>query len=143
MPRSIRRVATLGALAIAVLLTVVAGLFIIQALPSHVSRESATTIALNKLHEMNASVTGYVLVSARYQPTPDRIYDDSGNLIASESGSACFLLYLKLPRQLCGTDALWILHFHAPAQGTWANYDAYVVVKASNGTVSSASLVGR
>lgn len=73
MPPSIRRVVTAGAIAIALILALVAGLLIIQALRPHVSRETATTTALNQLRQMNSSVIGYVLVGARYDPAPDLI----------------------------------------------------------------------
>lgn len=143
MPLSVRRVVTAGALAIALILALVVSLFIIQALRPHVSEEAAKTIALSQLRQMNSSVTGYVFVSARYDPAPDRIYDDNGNLIASESRSACRVLMLQVPTQLCHADSAWILHFRAPAQGAYTNYEAYVVVNASNGKVSSASLVAQ
>jgi hypothetical protein len=143
MPLSIRRVVTAIAVVALILAVVVAGLLIIQALRPHVSRETATTIALNRLHQMNSSVSGYVLVSARYDPAPDKVYDDNGNLIASESRSACRVLSLQVPTQLCAADAAWVLHLRAPAQGTYTNYDAYVVVNATNGSVSSASLTAQ
>jgi len=143
MPLNIRRVVTAGAVVIALILAVVAGLLIIQALRPHVSQETGTTIALNRLHQMNSSVSGYVLVSARYDPAPDKVYDDNGNLIESESRSACRVLSLQVPTQLCHPDAAWVLHFRAPAQGIWSNYDAWVVVNATNGSISSASLAAQ
>lgn len=143
MTPSIRRVVTAGTVVIALTLALVAGLLIIQALRPHVSQETATTTALNRLRQTNSSVTGYVLVSARYDPAPDRVYDDNGNLIASESRSACRVLNLHVPTQFCHAEAAWILHFRAPAQGIYTNYDAYVVVNATNGSVSSASLTAQ
>jgi hypothetical protein len=138
-----RRVVVAAALGLALILAVVISLLIVQTLRPRVSQEAATAIALSQLQQENSSVTGYVLVRARYDSSPGKIYDDNGNLIESQSRAACWVLGLQLPSQLCTADAVWILHFHAPAQGSWANYDAYVVVNASNGTVSSASLVGQ
>lgn len=141
MPVRIRRGAIAGA--IVLIAALVAGLLLIQALRPHVSKQTATSIALGQLRQMNSSVTGYGLVSSRYDLSSDRIYDDNGNLIYSQSRSDCRLLRLQVPTQLCAVDPVWVLHLHAPAQGIWVSYDAYVVVNASSGNVSSASLVGR
>jgi hypothetical protein len=137
--RSRRIVVTVG---IATLLALVAigGVLVAQALGPHISEKDATTAALRQLQQMDPSVTGYSLVSARYDPAPDRIYDDRGTVIGSESHSSCPVLMFQGPGWLCHAAAAWILHLRAPAQGGYSSNDAYVVVNASSGSISSASL---
>lgn len=142
MPFTVRQVVITGAIIAAAIFVMLAALAIVHALQPPVSQASATSIALNQLHQMNPSVSGYTLVSARYNPAPDKVYDDNGNLIYGESRSACPVLGLNLPSQLCHAHAAWVLHFRAPAQGQWATYNAYVVVNSTTGSVSSASLTG-
>ncbi len=44
-------------------------------------------------------------------------------------------------KRIClDAEAAWILHLRAPAQGGYGSNDAYVVVNATTGSVSSASL---
>jgi len=138
--RSRRILVTAGVAALLAVVVAIGGVLIVQALRPHVSQESATAAAVRKLQQMNPNVTGYTLVSARYDPAPDRIYDDRGNLIGSESRSACLIAGLQAPSWLCHADAAWILHLRAPAQGGYRSNDAYVVVNATTGSVSSASL---
>lgn len=137
--RSRRILVTAG---VATLLAVigVGGIAVSRALGPHISEKDATTGALRQLQQMNPKVTGYALVSARYDPAPDKIYDDRGNLIGSESRSACVIVGLNLPGWLCHADPAWILHLRAPAQGGYRSNDAYIVVNATTGRVSSASL---
>jgi hypothetical protein len=135
-----RRIAVTAGVAALLILVVVGGRLIVQALRPHISEKDATVIAVRQLQQMNANVTSYTLVSARYDPAPDKIYDDHGNLIGSASRSACLIVGLKAPSWLCHADAAWILHLRAPAQGGWSSNEAYVVVNATTGTVGSASL---
>jgi hypothetical protein len=133
-------VATAG-VAILLVMLVIGVTLVARALGPHISEKDATIAALRQLQQMNSSVTGYSFVSARYDPAPDRIYDDRGNLIGSESHSSCPVLIFQGPGWLCHADAAWILHLRAPAQGGFSSNDAYIVVNASNGSVSSASLM--
>lgn len=136
-----RRILATAAAVILLALIAVSGLLVVQALRPHISQETATAAAVLKLRQMNSSVSGYTLVSARYDPAPDKIYDDRGNLFYSESHSSCRVFTFQGPGWLCHADAAWILHLRAPAQGGFSSNDAYVVVNASNGSVSSASLM--
>ncbi len=111
----LRKIATVAAVGIALLVTGVLGPLIVHAIQPHVSQETATANAIRQLKQMNPAVTGYVLVRARY----------------------------PLPSQLCHAAAAWIVHLRAPTQGGYATYDAYVVVNATNGIVSGASLVAQ
>ncbi len=135
-----RRILVTACVAALLALVAIGGVLIVRALRPHISQESATAAAVRQLQQMNPNVTGYTLVSARYDPAPDRIYDDRGNLIGSESRSACLIAGLQAPSWLCHADAAWILHLRAPAQGGYRSNDAYVVVNATTGSVSSASL---
>lgn len=143
MPLPVRRVVTTGAVVIGLTIAVFAGVSVLHALIPPVSQATATTLALNQLRQMNSSLNGYVLVSARYDPAPEKEYDDYGNVIYSESGWSCHKLGLHLPDQLCTEHAAWVLHFRAPAQGGFKNWDAYVLVNATTGNVGSASIDGR
>jgi hypothetical protein len=134
-----RRIAAVAGVAILMVGLVIAGVFVARALGPRISEKEATVIALQWAQGMNPSVTGYSVVSARYDPAPDRIYDDRGNLISSESHSSCPILMFQGPGWLCPAKPAWILHLHAPAQGGFSLNDAYVVVNASDGSVSSAS----
>ena len=143
MPVNARKVAIAGAIIIAVILTVVGVLSVLLALLPPISQPIATSIALNQLHRMNSSVNGFVLVSARYDPVPKKEYDANGNLIYSESGLVCQKLGLQLPAQFCPEHAAWVLHFRAPAQNGFKNWNAYVLVNARTGSVGSASIDGQ
>jgi hypothetical protein len=134
-----RSIATVAGVAIVIVGLVVAGALVARALGPRISERDATVIALRWAQGMNSNVTGYSVVSARYDPTPDRIYDDRGNLIYSESRSSCPILTFQGPGWLCPAKPAWILHLHAPAQGGFSLNDAYVVVNASDGSVVSAS----
>jgi hypothetical protein len=120
----------------------IGGLLLVQALRPHIPVEEATAAAINKVQQMTGS-SGYTLVSARYDLAPDRVYDDRGNLIQSESRSGCLVARIQVPEFFCHAAASWILHLRAPAQGGYRFYDAYVVVNATTGSVSSASVSGR
>jgi hypothetical protein len=122
-------------------LIVIGGILVAQALGPHISENDATAAAVRQLQQMNSSVTGYTLISARYDPAPDKIYDDRGNLIGSESHSSCLIIAFRAPGWLCHADSAWILHLRAPAQGGYSSNDAYVVVNATTGNVGSASLM--
>ena len=113
-----------------------------NAIRPHISLNEATAAATRQVQQMNTKSSGYTLVSARYDPSPDKIYDDRGNLIQSEFRSACLVAGIQAPSFLCHADAAWILHLHAPAQAGYSSYDAYVVVNATTGSVSSASVTG-
>src|ERR1700686_1393054 len=84
-----RRIRVGVGIAIVVVLVAIGGVLVVQALGPHISEKDATTAALRQLQQMNPKVTGYTLVSARDDPAPDKIYDERGNLIGSESRSAC------------------------------------------------------
>ncbi len=88
---------------------------------------------------MDPNVRGFVVVSVRYDAAPDRVYDDRGNVIFSESRSSCRVWLFQGPGWLCHADGSWIVHLHAPPQGGFNNHDAYVLVNGQNGTVPSAS----
>jgi hypothetical protein len=136
-----RRILVTAGVATLLALIALGGILVSRALGPHISEKDATTAALRQLQQMNPKVTGYTLVSARYDPAPDKIYDDRGNLIGSESRSACPIAGLNLPGWLCHADPAWILHLHAPAQGEFSSNEAYVVVNATTGSVGSASLM--
>ena len=136
-----RRIRVGVGIAILVVLVAIGGVLVVQALGPRISEKDATTAALRQLQQMNPKVTGYTLVSARYDPAPDKIYDERGNLIGSESRSACPIAGLNLPGWLCHADPAWILHLRAPAQGEFSSNEAYVVVNATTGSVGSASLM--
>jgi hypothetical protein len=122
-------------------LIAIGGVLAVQALGPHISRDAAVAAAVRQLQQMNPKVTGYSLVSARYDPAPDKVYDDRGNLIASESRSSCLIFIFQAPGWLCHAKPAWILHLRAPAQGEFSSNDAYVVVDANSGGVGSASLM--
>ncbi|HYM96215.1 MAG TPA: hypothetical protein VET26_02850, partial [Candidatus Sulfotelmatobacter sp.] len=88
---------------------------------------------------MTPKATAMVLVSARFNPTPDRVYDDQGNLIYSESRSVCEIrpIPMALPAFLCHASPAWVIHLRN-AQG----WDGYVVVDSGSGRVGSASVSG-
>jgi len=136
-----RSLVTAGAIAL-LALTGVGVLLAAQAISPHISLSEATAAATRQVQQMNSVATGYTLVSGRYDPSPDKIYDDRGNLIHSESRSACLVAGIQVPSFLCHADAAWILHLQAPAQAGHGPYDAYVVVNATTGSVSSASVTG-
>ena len=135
-----RKVAIAVAAAVVLALIVLVGLQVAQALGSRISEKDATAAALRQLQQMNPKVTGYSLVSARYDPAPDKVYDDSGNLIGSESHTSCPVFMFQGPGWLCHAKPAWIVHLRAPAQGGYSSNEAYVVVDASSGSVGSASL---
>jgi len=118
----------------------IGGALVVQAIRPHISVEEATAAAISQVQQMNTGSGGYTVVSARYDAAPDRVYDDRGNLIYSESRSACLVVSIRVPSFLCHAEAAWILHLHAPAQGGYSSYDAYVLVNATTGRVSSASV---
>jgi hypothetical protein len=134
-----RRILIAAGVTILVVLIAVGGILIARALGPRISEKDATVIALQWAQGMNSNVTGYSVVSARYDPAPDRIYDDGGNLIGSESHSSCPIFTFQGPGWLCPAKPAWILHLHAPAQAGFSLNVAYVVVNASDGSVSSAS----
>jgi len=138
----LRRSLVTAAVVILLALAGTGGLLIAQAIRPHISVKEATAAAIGQVQQMNTGSSGYTLVNARYDLAPDRVYDDRGNLIYSESRSACSIAGIRAPSLLCHADAAWILHLHAPAQGGYSSYDAYVVVNATTGRVSSASVTG-
>ena len=136
-----RKILVTAGAAILLALIAVGGILAEQALRPRISQDAATAAAVRQLQQMNPSVTGYRLVSARYDPAPDKIYDERGNLIGSESHSSCLIVAFRAPGWLCHAEAAWILHLRAPAQGGFSSKDAYVVVGATTGNVRSASLM--
>jgi hypothetical protein len=136
-----RRILVAAGATLLLVLLVVGGIQVASALGPHISERAATLAAVRQLQQMNPKVTGYSLVSARYDPAPDKIFDDRGNLIGSESRSSCPILIFQGPGWLCHAKPAWILHLRAPSQGEFSSNDAYVVVDATNGSVGSASLV--
>jgi hypothetical protein len=122
-----------------VVLVAIGGLLILQALRPRVSQADATATALRQVQQMDPGVHGFVVVSARYDPAPDRVYDDLGNLIYSETRSSCQVWIVQGPAWLCHADGAWIVHLRAPSQGAFNNHEAYVIVNGHDGTVSSAS----
>ena len=125
-----------------VVLTGIGGLLVMQAVRPHISVEEATAAAISRIQQMNTGASGFALVSARYDPSPDRIYDDQGRLIYSHSGWPCSIGGIRAPSFLCHPEPAWILHLRAPAQGGYSVYEAYVTVNATTGRVSSASVAG-
>ena len=140
MRLTLRRSLVAGGVLILLVLTGTGGLLVVQVIRPHISEEEATAAAISGVQQMNTGSSGYTLVSARYDPAPDKIYDDRGKLIHSESRSACLIGGIRAPFFLCHAEAAWILHLRAPAQGGYRSYDAYVVVNATTGSVSSASV---
>ena len=55
-------------------------MLVVQAIRPHVSVDQATTAAISQVQQMNTGSSGYTVVSARYDPAPDKVYDDRGNL---------------------------------------------------------------
>jgi hypothetical protein len=135
-----RRILLAAGVTVLVVLVAVGGVLVVQALGPHISEKAATAAAIRQLQQMDPRVTNYTLVSARYDPAPDRVYDDRGNLIGSESHSSCPILIFQGPGWLCHAHAAWIVHLHAPAQSGYSSNEAYVVVDATTGSVASASL---
>lgn len=116
------------------------GLLVVEALNPRVSMAQAAAAAVTQLRQMNPSVGGWDLVASRYDLMPDKVFDDNGNLISSESRSSCILLgVVHGPSWACHAEPAWILHFRAPAPNG-VSIDAYVVVNANSGKVGSASV---
>ena len=131
----------LAAAAIIVLTALVAigGLQVLRGNQPQVSQASASALALRQVARTNPGVHGFVVVSASYDPSPDRVYDDRENLIYSESHSSCRIWIFQGPAWLCHADGVWIVHLRAPAQGGFVNQNGTVLVNGRNGTVSNAS----
>jgi len=131
----------LAAAAIIVLIALVAigGLQALRGNQPQVSKASASAVALRQLAQMNPAVHGFAVVSASYDPTPDRVYDNRGNLIYSESHSFCPIWIFRGPAWLCHAEGVWIVYLRAPAQGGFVNQNGHVLVNGRNGTVSGAS----
>jgi len=131
----------LAAAAIIVLTALVAtgGFQVLRGNQPQVSQASASAVALRQVAQTNPAVHGFAVVSASYDPAPDRVYDDRGNLIYSESHSSCPIWIFQGPAWLCHADGIWIVYLRAPAQGGFVNQNGYVLVNGRNGTVSSAS----
>jgi len=128
-----------AALTAVIVLVAFGGFLVFQAGRPRVSQAAATALALLQVQQMDPNVRGFVAVSARYDAAPDRVYDDRGNVIFSESHSSCQIWLFQGPGWLCHADGAWIVHLHAPPQGGFNNHDAYIQVNGQNGTVSSAS----
>ena len=50
----------------------VGGLLIVQALGPRISEEEATAAAISRVQQMNTGASGFTVVSARYDPAPDK-----------------------------------------------------------------------
>ena len=131
----------LAAAAIIGLIAVVAigGLQVLRGNQPQVSQASASAVALRQLTQMNPAIHGFAVVSASYDPAPDRVYDNQGNVIYSESHSFCPIWIFQGPGWLCHADGVWIVYLRAPAQGGFVNQNGHVLVNGRNGTVSNAS----
>ena len=125
---------------VAAILVLVAGAAYIQSLRPRVSEGQATSAAMSALQQQVGD-RKWTLVTARYDPAPDRIYDDSGNLIMSETRSVCRVLVVPAPNSFCHAKAAWILHLSAQGSPGSVRSDAYVVVNASTGEVKATSVV--
>jgi hypothetical protein len=101
-----------------------------------VSEDQATRVASVKLKQQ-VGIGGWTLINGRYDPAPDKIYDDNGHLIGSESRSSCRMMIVPLPTTFCHAHAAWILHLQTVTADSY--WDAYVVVNADTGQVSSSS----
>lgn len=123
-----------------VLVLAAAQLYILH-LPPVVSKDQATAIAIAHMQQQ-LGVREWSLVRARYDPAPDKIYDDSGQLIGSESRSNCRVFIAPLPPSFCHANAAWIFHLQAAA-GTGSYSDAYVVINATTGQVTASSALTR
>jgi hypothetical protein len=130
--------ATVALITFVVLIAIGAGL-ILQALRPRISQAQATAVALRQASQMDPGVHGFFVVSARYDPAPDRVVDNRGNVIYSETHSSCPVLIFQGPAWLCHADGVWIVYLRAPAQGGFANHEGYVMVRGDSGTVSSSS----
>ena len=132
-----RRPVILLTLAAAVILVI--GTLHVRSLAPHMSPSQASSIAAAHLQQQVGG-SGWVVLSTRYQASPNRIYDDHGNLIGTESGASCFVFGAPLPDFACPSRAVWIVHLSTPG-GPGQARDAYVVVYDSTGHVSSSSVV--
>jgi hypothetical protein len=132
-----RRLLILLALAAAVILAI--GALYSRSLVPHTSASAAGSTAIAHLQQQVGG-SGWVVLTTRYQASPNRIYDDYGNLIGSESGVSCFVLSVPAPDFVCPSRAVWIVHLSAN-RGRGHAADAYVVVSDANGRVSSSSVV--
>ena len=110
--RSLARGRLLAALGVItfIMLVVIGGVPILRALMPRLSQADATAIARRQVSQMDPGVHGFFVVSAHYDPAPDRVYDDRGNLIYSETPQTGF-----------------------------ANHEGFVMVNGHDGSVSSAS----
>jgi hypothetical protein len=131
-------IAALGLIAF-VGVVVTGGLLILQSFRPRVSEADASATALQQVRQMDPNTHGFVVVSARYNPAPDRVTDDHGNVIYSESHSSCQVWIIQGPAWLCHAAGAWIVHLRAPAQGEFSDHEAYVIVNGQTGIVSSAS----
>jgi hypothetical protein len=122
-----------------VVVIAIGGVLIVQAFNPRVSQAEAAAVAVRRVSQMDPGVHGFVVVSARYDPAPDQVYDDRGNLMYSETHSSCPVLIFQGPAWLCHAHGAWIVHLRAPAQGGYANHEGYVMVRGDSGTVSSSS----
>jgi hypothetical protein len=134
-----RDVLTFAGIISLVVLVAIAGLVVLQPAKPRVSQAAATAVALQWVAQMDPTVHGFAVVSARYEATPDRIYDDRGNMIYSVSHTSCPIWRFQGPGWLCHSDGVWVVHLRAPAQGEFANHEGWVFVNGQNGTVSGAS----
>ncbi len=128
----------------AILLTLVivlGAVRVLDALQPPISEGQALAAARAQL-SLTSVASGFQLVSARRVPSGDRVTDDSGNVISTQSRSACPTFGFPAPGWLCPAGPVWVLHFRAPSQNGFLHWEAYVVVDAQSGKVSSASTNG-
>ncbi|MDQ6710663.1 MAG: hypothetical protein M3Z11_08930 [Candidatus Dormibacteraeota bacterium] len=128
----------------AILLTLVivfGAVRVLDAARPPISEGQARAAALAQLSS-TSGVSGFHVVSARRVLSGDRVTDDSGNVISTQSRSACPTFGFPAPGWLCPAGPVWVLHFRAPPQNGFLLWEAYVVVDAQTGKVSSASTDG-
>src|SRR5439155_1741142 len=75
-----------------IVVVAIGGFLVFQAVRPRVSQASATAVAIRQVQQMDPNVRDFAVLSARYDAAPDRVYDDRGNLIYSESHSSCRVL---------------------------------------------------
>ena len=141
MKRSARVLVAAGLVATVILLVAV-GIRVLDALRPPISEGQARAAAQAQLSSMSGA-KGFQLVSARTMPSGDRVTDDAGNVIGTQSRNSCPIFGFPGPDWICPSGPVWVLHFSAPAQNGFLRWDAYVVVDARTGKVSSASVAGR
>lgn len=139
MPRGMPRLVVISVAVAFALLVIVVGEIYIRSLNPAISQSDATSAAIAHLQGQVGN-SAWSLIAAHYDAAPDKIYDERGNLIGSESRSSCRVFVFSAPAMFCHAHAAWIVHLRAAGPSGSAR-DAYVVVNASTGDVTSSSVV--